>query len=88
MKPPSGGFLSELEYLKTRNTDNTIFILFAYNEIMIKFVEELFYFYPEKFGYIPESIDEVYLIGEFNEWGKDIKNLRVSNSQWTKQADG
>jgi Glycosidases len=42
---------------------------------MIKFVEELFYFYPEKFGYIPESIDEVYLIGEFNEWGKDIKKL-------------
>jgi len=42
---------------------------------MINLVEELFYFYPEKFGYIPESIDEVYLIGEFNGWGRDIKKL-------------
>jgi len=42
---------------------------------MINLVEELFYFYPEKFGYIPSSIDEVYLVGEFNQWGKDIKKL-------------
>jgi len=46
---------------------------------MIKFVEELFYFYPENFGYIPSSIDTVHLVGEFNQWGKDIKKLDSFN---------
>lgn len=39
------------------------------------YVKEIFYFHPEKFGYNPNTIDEVYLIGEFNQWGQDIKKL-------------
>lgn len=42
---------------------------------MLNFVKELFYFYPEKFGYDPASIDAVYVVGEFNEWGKNKKKL-------------
>ena len=44
------------------------------NEIST-FVNEIFYFYPQKFGYNPSTIDEVYLVGEFNDWGKDVKKL-------------
>lgn len=38
-------------------------------------IEELFYFYPEKYGYDPLSIDKVHLAGEFNEWGRNKKLL-------------
>ncbi|MFH0702420.1 MAG: alpha-amylase family glycosyl hydrolase [bacterium] len=38
-------------------------------------MKELFYFYPERFGYIFSSIDDVYVVGEFNNWGKDLENL-------------
>ena len=37
--------------------------------------EEIFYFYPERFGYNPCSIEEVHLAGEFNDWGKNTQLL-------------
>lgn len=41
----------------------------------IETVKEIFYFYPERFGYYPDSIENVYLAGEFNDWGKDTHKL-------------
>ncbi|OGI22896.1 MAG: hypothetical protein A2255_05705 [Candidatus Melainabacteria bacterium RIFOXYA2_FULL_32_9] len=40
-----------------------------------EFVREIFYFYPERFGYNSQSIEDVYLVGEFNQWGKEIQKL-------------
>jgi len=38
-------------------------------------VNEIFYFYPEKFGYNPSSIEQVHLVGDFNEWGKETQKI-------------
>ncbi|MFA6990346.1 MAG: hypothetical protein WC197_09775, partial [Candidatus Gastranaerophilaceae bacterium] len=31
---------------------------------------EIFYFQPQNHGYNPDTINEVHLIGEFNDWGR------------------
>ncbi|EKE02868.1 MAG: glycosidase [uncultured bacterium] len=41
----------------------------------IELEKEIFYFYPEEFGCNSDWIEEVYLAGEFNEWGKNIQQL-------------
>lgn len=42
---------------------------------MNRYVDELFYFYPEKHGYDPDNINQVHIIGEFNDWGINSKKL-------------
>jgi len=42
---------------------------------MTEIVKEIFYFYPQKSGYKPSSINKVFVVGEFNEWGKNCKLL-------------
>lgn len=38
-------------------------------------VKELFYFQPEKYYFLPEDVQSVHLLGEFNSWGKDEEKL-------------
>lgn len=41
-------------------------------------VKELFCFHPQVYGYKPETIDDVCVIGEFNEWGRNKASLEES----------
>ena len=38
-------------------------------------VRELFCFHPQRFGYNPQTITDVYIIGEFNDWGRDSEKI-------------
>lgn len=38
-------------------------------------VKELFYFQPENYHFLPEEVQSVHLLGEFNSWGKDDEKL-------------
>lgn len=38
-------------------------------------MEELFYFHPKQYGVDPAYVENVHIIGEFNKWGKNEKNL-------------
>ncbi len=54
----------------------------------LEFVKEIFCFEPENFGYNPELIKSVHLLGEFNKWGrdeallKDYKLIKDKNHHW------
>jgi glycosidase len=47
---------------------------------------EIFYFHPQNYGFNPLSIDEVCIIGEFNEWGihREHTELSIENFKLTK----